>query len=62
VSTRKLSPVEATGSAVPTDEPTFRWELNGDAMATEKLAEGIRNFHADALKLETLIAERLEAA
>lgn len=59
---RKLSPVEATGSAEPIDEPTFRWELNEDAMATEKLAEGIRNFHADAVKLETLIAKRLEAA
>jgi len=33
------------------DEPTFRWNLNDDAMATEKLAEGIRNFNADALKL-----------
>ena len=33
------------------DEPMFRWSLNDDAMATEKLAEGIRNFNADALKL-----------
>ena len=30
-------------------------------MATEKLAEGIRNFHADALKLEKIIGERLGA-
>lgn len=30
----------------------FRWRLNEDAMATEKLAEGIRNFNKDALKLE----------
>jgi transaldolase len=34
------------------DEARFRWELNEDAMATEKLAEGIRNFTADQIKLE----------
>ena len=34
------------------DEKAFRWELNEDAMATEKLAEGIRLFTADTLKLE----------
>ena len=56
---RRLSPSEATGAAEPIDEPTFRWELNEDAMATEKLAEGIRKFHADAEKLEALISARL---
>jgi transaldolase len=40
------------------DEPGFRYDLNADAMATEKLAEGIRNFVADQLKLEQLISER----
>jgi len=40
------------------DEAAFRYELNADAMATEKLAEGIRNFVADQLKLEQLIAGR----
>ena len=40
------------------DEPGFRYELNADAMATEKLAEGIRNFVADQVKLEQLISER----
>ncbi len=55
---RRLSPSEATGSVASIDEPSFRWELNEDAMATEKLAEGIRKFHADAMKLESLIAER----
>lgn len=40
------------------DEPTFRWEMNADAMATEKLAEGIRNFDADHQKLIRLVAER----
>jgi transaldolase len=43
--------------AVHFDERSFRWALNEDAMATEKLAEGIRAFAADARKLERLIAE-----
>jgi transaldolase len=38
-------------------EPAFRWQLNEDAMATEKLAEGIRLFAADAVKLEKLVGE-----
>ena len=37
------------------DEPGFRYALNEDAMATEKLAEGIRAFAVDAVKLEKLI-------
>ncbi|MBZ0243532.1 MAG: transaldolase, partial [Bacteroidales bacterium] len=41
------------------DEQQFRWLLNEDAMATEKLAEGIRNFAADLVKLEKLVAEKL---
>jgi transaldolase len=36
--------------------------MNEDAMATEKLAEGIRNFHADAVKLDAKIAEGLKAS
>ncbi|VVE89493.1 transaldolase [Pandoraea bronchicola] len=40
---------------VRTDEPSFRFALNDDAMATEKLAEGIRAFAADTVKLEGLI-------
>ena len=40
----------------PLDEPTFRWQHNEDAMATEKLAEGIRAFDSDAKKLATLVA------
>jgi transaldolase len=39
------------------DEPAFRFALNQDAMATEKLAEGIRAFAADAVKLEKLMEE-----
>ncbi|MBA3772589.1 MAG: transaldolase [Ramlibacter sp.] len=39
------------------DEAGFRWALNEDAMATEKLAEGIRAFAADAVNLEQLMKE-----
>ena len=37
------------------NEKSFRWALNEDAMATEKLAEGIRAFAADSVKLDALI-------
>lgn len=40
-------------------EAEFRWEMNQDAMATEKLAEGIRGFTADQIKFENALAERL---
>jgi transaldolase len=39
------------------NENIFRWQHNEDAMATEKLAEGIRNFAADTLKLENYVNE-----
>jgi len=55
---RKLS-VEAAKRAdapkISMDEKTFRWMHNEDAMATDKLADGIRRFDADARKLERLI-------
>jgi transaldolase len=56
---RKLEPVatkQDTLIKLPTDEASFRYSLNNDAMATEKLAEGIRAFAVDAGKLDTLIA------
>jgi transaldolase len=59
---RKLSPALAAGSSVQKlelDEKKFRWLLNENAMATEKLAEGIRLFNADARKLEQSISPRL---
>ncbi len=59
---RKLSPEMAKSIDIPRmeiNEKKFRWLLNEDAMATEKTAEGIRTFAADALKLEKYIAERL---
>ncbi|SCA62760.1 Transaldolase [Chlamydiales bacterium SCGC AG-110-P3] len=39
------------------DEKMFRWLLNEDAMATEKLAEGIRNFTVDTIKLERYVTQ-----
>ena len=39
-------------------EKTFRWLMNEDAMATEKLAEGIRIFAADTVKLENTLIEQ----
>ena len=56
---RKLIPVEKAAIApirMDVSEPAFRFALNNDAMATEKLAEGIRTFAVDAGKLEGLIA------
>jgi len=41
------------------NEQTFRWMLNEDPMATEKLAEGIRNFAKDIVKLEDIISAKL---
>ncbi len=52
---RQLTPEAAKESKlkkISLDEKTFRWMLNEDAMATEKLAEGIRNFTIDLVKLE----------
>jgi transaldolase len=40
-------------------ESEFRWDMNEDAMATEKLAEGIRNFTVDQIKLEKLLQAQL---
>ncbi|PKP31851.1 MAG: transaldolase [Bacteroidetes bacterium HGW-Bacteroidetes-16] len=41
------------------DEATFRWLLNEDAMATEKLAEGIRKFTDDLIKLENFVKGKM---
>ena len=41
------------------DEAAFRWDMNQDAMATQKLSEGIRNFAADQVKLETKLKSYL---
>ena len=55
---RELDAQAARGLDLPAvqyDEPGFRYALNEDAMATEKLAEGIRAFAVDTVKLEQLI-------
>lgn len=44
---------------VDMNEKTFRWMMNEDAMATEKLAEGIRNFAIDIEKLEAIIKSKV---
>ena len=59
---RKLSPEIARDSQLERlllDEKKFRWLLNENAMATEKTAEGIRLFNADAQKLGASIAAKL---
>lgn len=43
-------------SKLDNSESMFRWAMNEDAMATEKLAEGIRNFAADQVKLENILS------
>jgi transaldolase len=61
--TRRLTVEAAKASSVEKialDERTFRWLHNEDAMATEKLAEGIRRFHADARKLENYVLTLVE--
>ena len=62
--TRKLDAANAAAmkiEKITLDEKGFRWLHNEDAMATEKLAEGIRQFTVDAIKLEKYISEKLRA-
>lgn len=56
---RQLSPQQLASAERhdPISEEVFRWSMNEDPMATEKLAEGIRNFAADQAKLESLILD-----
>lgn len=59
---RRLDPAaaaKAPGEKFASDEKTFRWMLNEDAMATDKLAEGIRKFAADIVHLEGMIKKSL---
>ena len=60
---KKLSPAESAGDRVEKielDEKSYRWMHNEDAMAVEKLSEGIRRFDADARKLEQVTASLLK--
>ncbi len=57
-SSRRLSVDAARASdaiRIHLDEKTFRWMHNEDAMAVEKLSDGIRKFHADTRKLEEYV-------
>ncbi len=55
---RALDPSQASDDpAMSLDESEFRWQLNEDAMATDKLADGIRRFHVDYLALRRYLAE-----
>jgi transaldolase len=59
---RKLEPENAadvTIEKITVTEKEFRWQLNEDAMATEKTAEGIRKFSADIRTLEDIIAGKM---
>ena len=59
---RKLTPEKAKAAKIDKlelDEKTFRWLLNENAMATDKLADGIRKFAADVVKLEKFVASKL---
>lgn len=57
---RRLTASDATETAPEKmTEQEFRWMHNEDAMANEKLAEGIRNFAKDQLKLEALLSEKI---
>ena len=59
--------LDATASALMKDitkiditEQTFRWNMNENPMATEKLAEGIRSFAADIVQLEAIIQKKIQ--
>lgn len=61
----KLDPAAAAALQIPKvamDEAAFRWALNEDAMATDKLSEGIRKFAADQVELEKIVTAKLQAA
>ena len=60
--TRQLpAPAPDPVDAITVDEPAFRWALAADAMANEKLAEGIRQFHADHQRLVDLVRASMRA-
>lgn len=61
---KKLDAAKSVGMDIPKiemTESTFRWMLNEDAMATEKLAEGIRGFTKDIKKLEEVVQAKIDA-
>ena len=62
---RVLSPESAKKLSIektPLNEPSYRWQHNADAMAVEKLSDGIRKFDADARKLEQYVAALMKSS
>jgi len=59
VEQKLITSVVKASNESPLTEEQFRWKMNDDAMATEKLSEGIRNFAIDQVKLEKQLAELL---
>lgn len=59
ISQKLFANQDALPASTALNEATFRWEMNQDAMATEKLSEGIRNFAIDQNKLEAQLKELL---
>lgn len=62
---RKLEPTAAKNTdleKITLTEASFRWKMNEDEMATDKLADGIRKFAVDARKLEKLLADLVNAS
>lgn len=60
---RRLDPEKVRAmeiATIPMHESAFRWMMNEDPMATEKLAEGIRNFTRDAVKLEEFACQQCD--
>ena len=60
---RKLTEETANASdleKISLNETAFRWEMNEDPCATEKLADGIRRFAADTVKLEEFLSDKLQ--
>jgi transaldolase len=58
--TQQLHPSQLSSDArIGLPEADFRWQLNEDAMATDKLSDGIRKFHADYLSLRKMLADKI---
>ena len=58
--TRQLHPSQpSSDTRISLQEADFRWQLNEDAMATDKLSDGIRKFHADYLSLRKMLSEKI---
>jgi transaldolase len=58
--TRQLHPSQpSSDTRISLQETGFRWQLNEDAMATDKLSDGIRKFHADYLSLRKMLSEKI---